>query len=297
MDALTDQVRQVRSFNRRVTQRVGALQEEYLSRRRSLGASRVLWEIEPDGTDVRSVRARLRVDSGYLSRLLRTLEAEGLVRVRASTDDQRVRVVRLTAAGRAERAELDRLSDDLAVSLLEALDEPRRDRLVEAMTTVERLLSAGLVEVTDEDPTSDDAQHCLDAYFRELDERFEGGFDVDRSIPADATDLVEPAGLLLVARLDGRPVGAGAVKFHGTEPAEIKRMWVAGRARGLGVARRILSDLERQARDHGATTARLETNRALSEAIALYRSTGYVEVPPFNDEAYAHHWFEKDLRA
>jgi DNA-binding MarR family transcriptional regulator/predicted GNAT family N-acyltransferase len=294
MDA---RVRQVRSFNRRVTQRVGALQEEYLARRRSLGASRVLWEIEPTGTDVRTVRARLQVDSGYLSRLLRTLEAEGLVRVRPSAEDQRVRVVRLTSAGRAERAELDRLSDDLAGSLLEALDEPHRHRLVEAMTTVERLLTVGLVEISDEDPTSDDAQHCLVAYFRELDERFEGGFDAGRSIPADATDLVEPAGLLLVARLDGQPVGAGAVKFHGTEPAEIKRMWVAGQARGLGLGRRILTDLERRAYDHGASTARLETNRALTQAIALYRSTGYVEVPPFNDEPYAHHWFEKDLLA
>jgi DNA-binding MarR family transcriptional regulator/GNAT superfamily N-acetyltransferase len=292
MDA---RVRQVRSFNRRVTQRVGALQEEYLSRRRSLGASRVLWEIEPDGTDVRTVRARLQVDSGYLSRLLRALEAEGLVRVRPSTDDQRVRVVRLTAAGRAERAELDRLSDDLAGSLLESLDEPRRDRLVEAMATVERLLTVGLVQVTDEDPTSEDARRCLDAYFRELDERFDTGFEVGRSIPADATDLVEPAGLLLVARLDGRPIGAGAVKFHGRDPAEIKRMWVAAEARGLGVGRRILGELERRARDHGARTARLETNRALAEAVALYRSAGYVEVPPFNDEPYAHHWFEKDL--
>jgi DNA-binding MarR family transcriptional regulator len=290
-------VRQVRSFNRRVTQRVGALQEEYLSRRRSLGASRVLWEIEPTGTDVRTVRARLQVDSGYLSRLLRTLEAEGLVRVRPSGHDQRVRVVRLTAGGRAERAELDRLSDDLADSLLEALDEAHRDRLVEAMTTVERLLTIGLVQINDEDPTSDDAQHCLGAYFRELDERFDGGFDAGRSIPAEAPDLVEPAGLLLVARLDGQPVGAGAVKFHGPEPAEIKRMWVAGQARGLGVGRRLLTDLERRARDHGATMARLETNRALTEAIALYRSTGYVLVPPFNDEPYAHHWFQKDLRA
>jgi GNAT superfamily N-acetyltransferase len=165
------------------------------------------------------------------------------------------------------------------------------------MTTVERLLTIGLVQINDEDPTSDDAQHCLGAYFRELDERFDGGFDAGRSIPAEAPDLVEPAGLLLVARLDGQPVGAGAVKFHGPEPAEIKRMWVAGQARGLGVGRRLLTDLERRARDHGATMARLETNRALTEAIALYRSTGYVLVPPFNDEPYAHHWFQKDLRA
>jgi hypothetical protein len=115
------------------------------------------------------------------------------------------------------------------------------------------------VVVAPEDPTSPDAQRCLLAYFDELDRRFEGGFDAGRSIPATVDDLVEPAGLLLLARVGGEPVGAGAVKFHGSGPAE------------------------------------LETNRSLTEAIRLYRSAGYVEVPAFNDEPYAHHWFEKDL--
>ncbi|MGZ4593765.1 MAG: bifunctional helix-turn-helix transcriptional regulator/GNAT family N-acetyltransferase [Actinomycetes bacterium] len=288
-------VRRVRSFNRRVTQRVGALEEAYLARRRSLGASRVLWEIDPRGTDVRSIRARLDVDSGYLSRLLRVLEAEALVRVEPSAEDQRVRVVRLTTPGRAERRELDRRSDALAWSLLEPLDDPHRDQLIEAMATVERLLTVGLVQIAVEDPTSDDAQACFRAYFDELDARFDGGFDPGVSLPATAEELVEPAGLLLLARLDGAPVGAGAIKWHATQPAELKRMWVSARARGLGVGRRILGALERRAREHGATAVRLETNQSLTEAIRLYRSAGYVEVPPFNNEPYAHHWFEKDL--
>lgn len=289
------QLDQVRSFNRVVTQRVGALQEPYLARKRSLGASRVLWEIGTGGTDVRTIRARLDLDSGYLSRLLRSLEAEGLVRVHSSPDDQRVRVVHLTESGSAERAQLDRLSDDLARSLLACLDDRQRSRLVEAMSTVERLLTAGLVEVRVEDPTSQAAQSCLRAYFSELDARFDTGFDTDLSIPVAAGDLVEPDGLLLLARIHGEPVGAGAVKFHGAQPAELKRMWVAPQARGLGVGRRILVELERHARRAGAASARLETNRRLTEAIRLYRSSGYIEIPPFNDEPYAHHWFEKDL--
>ena len=73
-------------------------------------------------------------------------------------------------------------------------------------------------------------------------------------------------------------------------------MWVAGSARGLGVGRRILTELERHARRRGATVVRLETNQQLTEAIQLYRSAGYTEVPAFNDEPYAHHWFEKRLR-
>ena len=72
-------------------------------------------------------------------------------------------------------------------------------------------------------------------------------------------------------------------------------MWVAPTARGLGLGRRLLVELERAAADHGVRTLRLETNQNLTEAIALYRSAGYVEVERFNDEPYAHHWFEKRL--
>jgi ribosomal protein S18 acetylase RimI-like enzyme len=104
-----------------------------------------------------------------------------------------------------------------------------------------------------------------------------------------------PNGLFLVAMLDGEPVGCGALKFHGDEPTELKRMWVATSVRGLGVGRRLLDELERRAAEHGSSTIRLETNKTLTEAIALYRSAGYREVSAFNDERYAHHWFEKRL--
>ena len=70
-------------------------------------------------------------------------------------------------------------------------------------------------------------------------------------------------------------------------------MWVRTDARGLGIARRVLERLETTAREFGLTTLRLETNRALEEAQTLYRKSGYREVAPFNEEPYAHHWFEK----
>jgi ribosomal protein S18 acetylase RimI-like enzyme len=98
-----------------------------------------------------------------------------------------------------------------------------------------------------------------------------------------------------VATLGGEPIGCGALKFHDGAPAELKRMWVADSARGLGIGRRLLSELEHHADEHGVDTIRLETNKTLVEAIALYRSAGYVEVAAFNDEPYAHHWFEKHL--
>jgi DNA-binding MarR family transcriptional regulator/GNAT superfamily N-acetyltransferase len=290
-------VRQIREFNRTVTQRLGALNDEYLARARPLGASRVLWEITETGTDVRTIRARLDLDAGYLSRLLRRLEAEQLVLVGPDAGDHRVRVARLTEAGKAERGELDRRSDRLARSLLAGLADTQQDRLLSAMATVQRLLTAGQVVITVEDPASTAAAFCFDCYFAELDTRFDAGFDPGRSIPAAAAELVAPAGVLLLARLRGEPVGCGALKFHDGEPAEIKRMWVAATARGLGLGRRILLELEHHARQRSVTMVRLETNRKLHEAISLYRSAGYQEVAAFNDEPYAHHWFEKRLPA
>jgi DNA-binding MarR family transcriptional regulator/GNAT superfamily N-acetyltransferase len=285
----------VRSFNRTVTERVGALSDHYLGRDRSLGEARLLWEIGADGCELRELRSRLRLDSGYLSRLLRSLETSGLVTVSAAERDGRVRATRLTAKGRAERDLLDRRSDDLARSMLEPLTDAQRTRLVAAMAEVEQLLTAALVDVAVVDPDHPLARFCLRQYFAELDGRFDTGFDPTASLPADPDEMRLPAGLFLLATRRDVPIGCGALKFHGRRPTELKRMWVAPDSRGLGVGRRLLTELERHAVEHGTRTVRLETNRALVEAVAMYRSAGYREVEAFNDEPYAHHWFEKRL--
>lgn len=290
--ALIDQVRQ---FNRTVTQRIGALEDAYLSLGRPLGQMRLLWEIGEQGSNVRALRARLGLDSGYVSRLLRALEADGLVVVDNDHDDGRVRTVRLTEAGLALRAEADARSDELAADILRPLNARQRQRLVDAMAEVERLLTATMVRIGPMDPRHPHARHCLQSYIEELGRRFDGGFDPARSIPANDADLTPPAGVLLVATLHGEPVGCGALKYHDDAPTEVKRMWVSPKVRGLGIGRRMLAELEATAASRGVRTLRLETNRALVEAIALYRSAGYREVAPFNDEPYAHHWFEKTL--
>jgi ribosomal protein S18 acetylase RimI-like enzyme len=151
------------------------------------------------------------------------------------------------------------------------------------------------LEITVVDPDQPAAQHCLREYFAELDRRFDAGFDPRKSLPAEADEMRPPAGLFLIALLNGEPVGCGALKFHGDEPTELKRMWVASSARGLGVGRRLLEELERRAVELGSSTIRLETNKTLKEAIALYRSAGYREIAAFNEERYADHWFEKHL--
>jgi len=288
-------IAQVRRFNRLLTERVGALEDHYLARDLPLGQARVLWEIGTDGCDVRTLRARLGLDSGYLSRLLRELETAGLVVVEPSERDRRVRTAHLTSKGVFERRLLDRRSDALARSLLEPLRERQRDRLVEAMGEVERLLTSAIVEIRQVDPADPAARYCVREYFAELDRRFRTGFDPGASISADDDELRPPRGLILVASLRDEAVGCGALKFHGDAPTELKRMWVAPTARGLGIGRRILTALEAETARRGSRVLRLETNGSLTEAIALYRSSGYAEVDAFNDEPYAHHWFEKRL--
>ena len=290
-------VDQVRSFNRIVTQRVGALDDSYLGRNRPLGQDRILWEIGTEGCEVRALRSRLGLDAGHLSRLLRALEHAGLALTQPSPSDRRVRVARLTRKGESERALLDRRSDELAESILAPLDPGQRDELVAAMRTIRRLLTVATIEIRPADAAHPDARSCVRAYFAELDRRSPTGFDAAAGISAEPHEVTPPAGLFLVAYVQGElaPVGCGAVKHHPGAPSEIKRMWVAESARGLGIARRVLAALETDAVRSGASVARLETNRALVEAIALYRSAGYAEVPAFNDEPFAHHWFEKRL--
>jgi DNA-binding MarR family transcriptional regulator len=154
-------IEQVRRFNRAVTQRVGALNDCFLARDRPLAAARLLWEIGPEGSEVRSLRSRLELDSGHASRLLRSLEADGLVRVSPSANDARVRTAQLTPAGLRERAVLDLRSDDLAKSSLTPLTPKQRGRLVAAMGHFDSLLTAALVAIRPTDPTQPDAKACF----------------------------------------------------------------------------------------------------------------------------------------
>jgi GNAT superfamily N-acetyltransferase/DNA-binding MarR family transcriptional regulator len=277
----------VRSFNRLVTRQVGVLDDPYLGRR-PLGECRVLYEIGLAGAAPRDVRARLGLDRAHLTRLVGSLERDGLI----EQSDGRLR---LTSAGRSLLSELERDSDELAASVLAPLSGEQRTRLTRAQAEVRRLLAVSMVSVAVEDPASDDARWCLSHYFAELAERFEEPFDPGRTLPADAADLVPPAGAFLIARVGGEPAGCGALKTHHPGVGEIMRMWVDRAHRGLGIGARILDALEEQAVTLGHRTVRLYTNRSLDEAKAMYRTRGYEEIPRYNDDPYANHWFEKRL--
>jgi len=108
-------------------------------------------------------------------------------------------------------------------------------------------------------------------------------------------DLEPPGGVLLLVRVDGEPAGLGGVRHLDTEVAEIKSMYLAPAFRGLGIARRLLAELEAIAAERGCAAVRLDTSDYLTDAIGLYRASGYREVPDYNGNAKANLWFERQL--
>ncbi|HEX7939855.1 MAG TPA: helix-turn-helix domain-containing GNAT family N-acetyltransferase [Gemmatimonadaceae bacterium] len=291
----SDAIQQVRRFNRTVAERIGVVHDRFLQQRRPMNEARLIWEIGPKGEELRTLRARLGLDSGYLTRVMGSLTKQGLVTVRLAKQDARVRFAHLTTKGLRVRTDLDQRSDVHAIHTLDVLTEKQRKQLTSAMRQVELLLDATMVQLAIEDPTNADAVWCFEQYFAELDSRFDGGFDQTRSVSAEAEDLVPPRGALVIARFRGQPVGCGALKIVKKGVADLKRMWVSPTMRGLGVGRRIAKELEQFASKAGVRLIRLETNRTLKEAIRLYRDMGYVEVKAFSAEPYAHHWFAKRL--
>ena len=163
------------------------------------------------------------------------------------------------------------------------------------MDVVASALGRGRIAIEEMDPRGDDARYCLGEYYAELAGRFESGFDVSLSRNPEADDMIRPRGAFLVAMSDGLAIGCVGLKGTGSEIAEIKRLWVAPSARRLGVGRRLMDAAENAARHLSIKTLQLDTNRALPEAIELYRSTGWSEIDRFNDDPYPDIFFEKHL--
>ncbi|WP_146346004.1 GNAT family N-acetyltransferase [Falsiphaeobacter marinintestinus] len=145
------------------------------------------------------------------------------------------------------------------------------------------------------DPQDADALYCLTEYYAELGRRFKTGFDVSLSRDPDADALRPPVGAFLIAKFNDTPIGCAGLKGDGGAIAEVKRVWVAPTARGLGLGRQMMTRIEAQARTLNITTLRLDTNTALPEAITMYKSFGWTEIPRYNDDPYAQVFFEKRL--
>lgn len=287
----------LRRFNRSYTQRIGVLDDSYLHTGRPLGPSRLLFEIDADGSSVLDLRRRLGLDSGYVSRLLRQLEDEGLVGVAPDPADGRQRIVRLTNRGRAERRKLDTRSEQIAERLVAPLTKRQQAELAAALAAADRLLRAATVEFDVVDARSVDARRTMGEYFAELDVRFPTGFDADAARDEDdeAAALAPPGGAFVVIRTDLDAIGCGGLQQFDDSTGEIKRMWIDPEWRGLGLGRRLVDHLEQLAAGLGYRRVVLDTNDSLEEAIAMYGAMGYDPTERYNDNPYAQRWFVKQL--
>ena len=145
------------------------------------------------------------------------------------------------------------------------------------------------------DATSPIARWAMGEYLSELSERFPEGFDRESAIDEAATNLNPPHGFFAVAGPVQSPSGCGGVHFLDSDSGEVKRMWVAPESRGQGLATSLLAFLEGEILQSGRTVALLDTNRVLTNAVALYERCGYQPTPRYNNNPYAHFWFRKEL--
>jgi len=288
-----DPIARIRRFNRSVTRETGALDQSFLGRGRPLGPARVLHSIGVSGADLEDIRSYLDLDKALLSRFLKSLQSEGLVTLAKDPADGRRRIATLTPAGQAELAAYDTLSDDRAQRLLDR--HPNPDSLLAAMDLVASALGRDHVDLQELDPRDPQSVFCLTEYYTELARRLRTGFDVSLSADPEATDMIRPRGAFVVAMSDGLPLGCVGLKGTDKGYAEIKRLWVSPAARGMGLAKRLMSEIEQTASALNIPTLRLDTNSALPEAVAMYQNAGWTEIPRFNDDPYPDHFFEKQL--
>jgi DNA-binding MarR family transcriptional regulator/GNAT superfamily N-acetyltransferase len=291
---MLDAIARLRRFNRVVTREIGALDTSYLGLGRPLGAARVLQLVKPEGTDVAELRRRLDLDTGLLSRILRSLENEGLVAVAPDPADRRRRIASLTPAGLAEWQVYDALGYAKAQTVLDHAGS-RRDAVIAAMDLIATVMLKNDVQIRDADPLDPAATSSVAAYYQLLTETVPGITAEMLALPLpDAERYRSPDGAFLIAWSEDLPIGCVSLRRLGPKLAEVKRLWVHPDARGQGLGLRLMRAIEARARDLGYAHANLDSNTVLAPAISLYRSDGWTEIAPYTS-APANIWMTKRL--
>ena len=279
---MADGVAQLRSFNRFYTQRIGVLTDRYLGQERPLAEARLLFEIGSDGARVHELRERLGLDSGYLSRLLRSLERSGLVEtVAAGGPDARRKLARPTPAGRAELAEMNRRSDAAMARVVEGLDEPQVQELVTALATVARpagpvrVRGAGRPRIRRAEAGDADAIAgvLLRAFAAQEAEFTPAAFAV--SIP-DPASVAERIGTDPVWVAEQGELVVGTVSATSRPPSLfVRSLAVLPEARGSGLATLLLAEAARCARQLGLDRLELDTTPFQTAAARVYERFGF----------------------
>lgn len=285
-----DRIEAVRAFTRLYTRRLGVLDEGLLQTRFSLTEARLLWEFAHcEHTTASALARELDLDPGYLSRLLRGLREQGLIRSERSTEDARHVHLAITAAGRKAFAPLDARSREEVGALLAPLDDTQQQRLLQAMTTIAQLI---------DDPVRPRAmllrphrpgdmgwvvaRHgALYAQEYGWDMRFEA---LVARIAADFVDRFDAQReACWIAERDGGNVGCvflvqardEATQAVLPDTAQLRLLLVEPTARGLGLGERLVAECERFAREKGYRRIVLWTNSVLTAARHIYRKAGY----------------------
>jgi DNA-binding MarR family transcriptional regulator/GNAT superfamily N-acetyltransferase len=296
---VSDEVPAVRAFNRFWTQQIGLLQAGLVDTPYSLTEARVLFELaQREATDLADLRGALRLDAGYLTRVVGRLKDAGLITSRRSPEDGRRQVIRLTARGRVEFGTLDARSSEATAAMLEGMPVADRRRLVAAMATIERTLAAPPSEPPRAYLLREPGPGDLGWMVQRNGAVYAAEYGWDQSyealvarIVADFAEHHEPAReRAWIAEMDGEPVGCVLCVRHDDETAQLRILLVDPAARGLGIGARLVEECIRFARAAGYRSLVLWTNDVLVSARRLYEAAGFELV----DEE-AHRSFNHDL--
>lgn len=288
----------VRRFSRFYTRRIGLLHEGLLGGPLSLTEGRVIYELARDGpTTAARLGAKLDLDAGYLSRILRGFEAQGLIERRPAESDARRSTIDLTGAGRAMFAAIDARSAAEIGGLLARLQPAQQDRLVAALRTAESLLGAEQAPASTpayllRPPRPGDigcvvARHgALYAEEYGWDEQFEA---LVAEIVAHFVRTSDKTGeRCWVADMDGAVVGSVFLVRHTDAIAKLRLLYVEPRARGLGIGRRLVDECIQTARHLGYRRLTLWTNDVLHAARRIYLSAGFQLVAEESHRSFGH---------
>ena len=296
---VSDEVPAVRAFNRFWTQQIGLLQAGLVDTPYSLTEARVLFELaQREATDLADLRGALRLDAGYLTRVVGRLKDAGLITSRRSPDDGRRQVIRLTAQGRSEFGTLDARSSEATAAMLDAVPAPDRRRLVAAMATIEGTLAPPPREPPRAYLLREPGPGDLGWIVQRNGAVYAAEYGWDQSyealvarIVADFAQHHEPAReRVWIAEMDGEPVGCVLCVRRDDETAQLRILLVDPAARGRGIGARLVEECIRFARAAGYRSLVLWTNDVLVSARRLYEAAGFELV----DEE-AHHSFGHDL--
>lgn len=284
-EAGLDRIAAVRRFNRFYTRQIGVLRKGYLDTPYSLGEMRVLYEIfRGHGPTASDIARALDLDAGYISRVLRHFEKQGLISRETSSKDARQSHLTLTARGRKTFAPLDKKSQDQVAGMLSHLNEAEQARLIGAMCEIERLIGhAGKAD--DEmayvlrDPKPGDfgwvvTRHA-ELYLEEYGwgEPFEG---LCAQIVADFANKNDPAReRCWIAERHGEPVGSIFLVRDSDEVARIRLLLVDPKGRGLGIGKRLVDECVSFARAAGYKQVTLWTHSVLTAARHIYERAGF----------------------